>query len=189
MCAKGEYDRLVEDGKRAKAACAPPTIAEEDCADEGDEAAPASPSQAAAPAEPQTPAPAPAGSSDGAPDLEMETPVPLRDHRISRLLSERRSSRLSYIDADSSAAVETPLYRRSLAEQPDSGRGAAAAAAPARIDLSDAYLAGRSVHDVKIAKGGAPLGLTLEGGADTEQPNLGVRVRAIRKGGGVDLGE
>eukprot|EP00912_Choanoflagellata_sp_UC4_P001235 UC4_evm1s773 len=45
------------------------------------------------------------------------------------------------------------------------------------------HIGERKLSTINIEKLGLPLGLTIEGGCDTEEPHLGVRIREIREGG------
>jgi hypothetical protein len=100
--------------------------------------------------------------------------------------------------------VETPIGSP-LREGQASARSSPAPLHPA---LDPAYVASRALHTIKvqacvcegrevfegrkdnshthththtqIKKDGAPLGLSIQGGADTSEPELGIRVRAMR---------
>ena len=76
-------------------------------------------------------------------------------------------ARVSFIEADDAVSFEQPVERRR--------------AAPTTAgDFTDGYIGGRTVVTFTLSRG-VPLGLTLEGGVDTSEPERGIRVQGVRK--------
>lgn len=79
------------------------------------------------------------------------------------------SNRVSFIEADDAVAYEQPVERR-RASQVSAAGGV----------FSAEYLGGRAVVKHTLSRD-VPLGLTLEGGVDTGEPERGIRVQGVRK--------